>query len=79
MSALGDLSGTVANLVDRFAASDFDAPAMWKIYDALVAEGLKGEFVDLITAEQATMALGSIWLLLSHRGLQTICKGTMTL
>lgn len=75
MRALGDLSGTVANLVDRFAASDFDAPAMWKIYDALVAEGLKGEFVDLITAEQATMALGSILAAIEASGASDDLQG----
>ena len=75
MRALGDLSETVANLVDRFAASDFDAPAMWKIYDALVAEGLNGEFVDLITAEQATMALGSILAAIEASGASDDLQG----
>ena len=60
MKALGELNKTVSALVDKFAATDFNTAAMWKMYDALVAEGLKGEFVDLITAEQATMAIGSV-------------------
>ena len=75
MSALDDLSGTVSNLVDKFAASDFDTAAMWKIYDALVAEGLRGEFVDLITAEQATMALGSILTAIEASGASDDLQG----
>ena len=60
LKALAELSTTVDALVETFAATDFDVKAMWEIYDSLVSEGLKGEFVDLITAEQATMAIGSI-------------------
>jgi hypothetical protein len=60
LQALAELSTTVDALVETFAATDFDVKAMWEIYDSLVSEGLKGEFVDLITAEQATMAIGSI-------------------
>lgn len=60
MKALNDLSKTITGLVDRFASTDFDTAAMWKIYDSLISEGLRGEYVDLITAEQATMAIGSV-------------------
>ena len=60
LQALAELSTTVDALVETFAATDFDVKAVWEIYDSLVSEGLKGEFVDLITAEQATMAIGSI-------------------
>ena len=68
MKSLGDLSTTIDGLVEKFAAADFDVSAMWKIYDSLVSEGLKGEFVDLITAEQATMAIGSILAAIENTG-----------
>ena len=75
LRALADLSTTVDALVETFASTEFDVTAMWKIYDSLVAEGLKGEFIDLITAEQATMAIGSVLAAIEMTGADADLNG----
>jgi hypothetical protein len=54
------LRATVGTLINRFAKHRFGRDDMKALFDGVVATGMKGEFVDVIAAEQATMALGAI-------------------
>ncbi|HYD98647.1 MAG TPA: hypothetical protein VEH84_04640, partial [Alphaproteobacteria bacterium] len=54
------LHGTTKTLVKRFADHKFSSADMRGAANALVTEGLSGEYFDYSAAEQATMALHSL-------------------
>ena len=60
VSAAKEMLDTVGKLIDKFAAHNFAKKDMQALLNGVIQEGLKGEFVDYATAEQATMAMGSI-------------------
>jgi hypothetical protein len=67
-TAVEALATTVRGLADRFAAQSFDGALIWSVLDAILHEGLAGEFADYASAEQATMALGAVLSALERAG-----------
>ncbi len=68
-AAARELRQTTDKLVDVFAQHTFDEADINALLVGLTQEGLKGEYLDYLAAEQATMALGTI--------LQTIRAGKL--
>ena len=60
LDAARALKGVTAQLIDRFAAREFQADDMKVLLNGVIAGGLSGEYVDYAGAEQASMALGTI-------------------
>lgn len=54
------LRATVTTLIDRFVKHRFGRDDMQALLSGVLASGMQGEFVDVIAAEQATMAVGAI-------------------
>ncbi len=59
-AAAKEMLGTVNKLVDKFASHNFAKKDMEALLNGVIGEGVRGEFADYATAEQATMAMGSI-------------------
>ncbi|MDA0262433.1 MAG: multiheme c-type cytochrome [Proteobacteria bacterium] len=59
-AAAKEMLDTVNKLVGKFASHSFAKKDMEALLNGIIQEGVKGEFVDYATAEQATMAMGSI-------------------
>jgi hypothetical protein len=59
-SAAKTLKGTADGLVDAFAKHSFSGDDVKGLLNAVVENGLGGEYVDYAAAEQATMAAGSL-------------------
>ncbi|MSP50904.1 MAG: hypothetical protein EXQ91_00695 [Alphaproteobacteria bacterium] len=67
--AAKEMLAIVAQLVDRFAKHTFERKDMEALLSGVTQEGMKGEFVDYATAEQATMALSAIINAMKQSGL----------
>ena len=59
-AAAKEMLDTVNKLVSKFSSHNFAKKDMDALLNGVIGEGLKGEFVDYATAEQATMTMGSI-------------------
>lgn len=60
LEAAAKTKATARAAVNALAAKKIDAAEMRGVMDVLIARGTKGYFADYETAEQATMAMGSI-------------------
>jgi hypothetical protein len=67
--AAKEMLALVAGLVDRFAKHNFERKDVEALLNGVIQEGIKGEFVDYATAEQATMALAAILNAMKNTGL----------
>ena len=63
------LQATTAGLVNTFKKHSFKADDIKAIAQALVAEGMAGEFADYAGAEQATLALGTMIEVMAQAGI----------
>jgi len=59
-AAAKEMLSTVNKLVSKLASHNFAKKDMEALLNGVIGEGMRGEFSDYATAEQATMALGSI-------------------
>ncbi|MDA1059565.1 MAG: multiheme c-type cytochrome [Proteobacteria bacterium] len=60
LDAARALKAVTAQLIDKFADREFKADDMKVLLNGIIANGLKGEYVDYAGAEQASMAIGTI-------------------
>lgn len=67
--AAKEMRTLVGGLVDRFAKHNFERKDVEALLNGVIQEGIKGEFVDYATAEQATMALAAILNAMKNTGL----------
>ena len=67
--AAASLSAAVDEALGVFAGHEFGPATMRAILDGLVREGLRGEYVDYVAAEQTTMAISTIVEAMSVEGL----------
>ena len=60
LDAARALTAVTTQLIDKFADREFKADDMKVLLNGIIANGLKGEYVDYAGAEQASMAIGTI-------------------
>ncbi|MCB2052635.1 MAG: hypothetical protein KDE35_00145 [Geminicoccaceae bacterium] len=66
--AAAALREATAEAIATFERTTFDEPIMRRILDGLVQEGVRGEYVDYVAAEQTTMAISTVVEAMSAEG-----------
>ena len=71
VAAAADLKTEFDGLVEELNGTDFNEGVLSGMLNGLISEGLRGEYIDYIAAEQATMAIGAVLPTMQAKGMIT--------